>query len=272
MEKRKGFTLVELLVVIAVVALLMAMLLPVLWRVKRQAKEVLCRSNLREWGVVFGMYTSGNDGYLPRCRGGDGPTEMGWSVKILDYEQRHYTGTEDIRLCPTAAEVGTGVDDEGRRILGSTFEAWGWVEASDKTDLWKEYRGSYGLNRWVWNYDYKWIDAKVADRWWRTPLVQGASNVPVFVDCAWESMWAGEEDDPPEQEEQFESAMSYYCLNRHDGGVNGLFLDWSVRELGLKQLWTLKWHRQFDTAGPWTRAGGCTAEKWPSWMRTFEDY
>jgi len=45
-----------------------------------------------------------------------------------------------------------------------------------------------------------------------------------------------------------------------------------VREVGLKQLWTLKWHRQFDTAGPWTRAGGCTPEKWPPWMRGFEYY
>jgi prepilin-type processing-associated H-X9-DG protein len=62
------------------------------------------------------------------------------------------------------------------------------------------------------------------------------------------------------------------CINRHDGFVNGLFLDWSVRKVGLKELWTLKWHRDFDTAGPWTKAGGVKPEDWPQWMRRFKDY
>ncbi len=51
-----------------------------------------------------------------------------------------------------------------------------------------------------------------------------------------------------------------------------LFMDWSVRKVGLKELWTVKWHREFDTDGPWTRAGGVEPEDWPAWMRTFKDY
>jgi prepilin-type processing-associated H-X9-DG protein len=62
------------------------------------------------------------------------------------------------------------------------------------------------------------------------------------------------------------------CINRHDGYINSLFLDWSVRKVGLKELWTLKWHRQFNTAGPWTKAGGADPEDWPAWMRKFKDY
>ena len=53
---------------------------------------------------------------------------------------------------------------------------------------------------------------------------------------------------------------------------NGLLLDWSVRRVGIKELWTLKWHLQFDTANAWTKAGGALAEDWPEWMRGFEDY
>jgi prepilin-type processing-associated H-X9-DG protein len=64
----------------------------------------------------------------------------------------------------------------------------------------------------------------------------------------------------------------FSCINRHSGGVNGLFLDWSVRKVGLKELWTLKWHKQFNTAGPWTKAGGVRPEDWPKWMRHFKDY
>jgi prepilin-type processing-associated H-X9-DG protein len=62
------------------------------------------------------------------------------------------------------------------------------------------------------------------------------------------------------------------CINRHDGYVNGLFLDWSVRKVGLKELWTLKWHREYNTGGPWTKAGGVGPEDWPAWMRSFKDY
>jgi len=62
------------------------------------------------------------------------------------------------------------------------------------------------------------------------------------------------------------------CVNRHFGGVNWLFVDWSVRRVGLKELWTLKWHREFNTAGPWTLAGGVQPDAWPEWMRRFKDY
>jgi prepilin-type N-terminal cleavage/methylation domain-containing protein len=54
--------------------------------------------------------------------------------------------------------------------------------------------------------------------------------------------------------------------------VNCVFMDFSVRKIGLKQLWTLKWHRQFETAGPWTKAGGVQPEDWPEWMKRFKDY
>jgi hypothetical protein len=61
-------------------------------------------------------------------------------------------------------------------------------------------------------------------------------------------------------------------MNRHIGHINGLFIDWSNRKIGLKELWTLKWHRQFDTAGLWTIAGNVQSGDWPQWMRSFKDY
>ena len=66
--------------------------------------------------------------------------------------------------------------------------------------------------------------------------------------------------------------MRHFCIPRHGDYVNGLFLDWSVRPVGLKELWTLKWHRQYNTSGPWTKAGGVQPEDWPQWMRQFRDY
>jgi len=57
MRERDGFTLIELLVVIAIIALLLAILMPALQRVKKQAKTVICQSNLKQWGTIFAMYT-----------------------------------------------------------------------------------------------------------------------------------------------------------------------------------------------------------------------
>jgi len=54
--------------------------------------------------------------------------------------------------------------------------------------------------------------------------------------------------------------------------VNCRFLDWSVRKVGIKELWTLKWHKDFDTANPYTRAGGVQPKDWPPWTRRFKDY
>jgi len=45
-----------------------------------------------------------------------------------------------------------------------------------------------------------------------------------------------------------------------------------VRKVGLKELWTLKWSKSFNTAGPWTPAGGVTAADWPGWIRPLRDY
>jgi len=66
--------------------------------------------------------------------------------------------------------------------------------------------------------------------------------------------------------------MNRVCVNRHNGFVNVLFCDWSVRKIGLKELWTLKWSRDYQVNGPWAQAGGAAQDKWPTWMRHFKDY
>jgi len=65
MAKRFGFTLIELLVVIAIIAILMAILMPALQRIKEQAKEMGCRSNLRQYGIAQAIYLDDNDGRYP---------------------------------------------------------------------------------------------------------------------------------------------------------------------------------------------------------------
>ena len=58
--------------------------------------------------------------------------------------------------------------------------------------------------------------------------------------------------------------MQGFCIDRHNGFINGLFVDFSVRSVGLKELWKLKWHREFDR--------NAEPPVWPEWMKNFKDY
>jgi prepilin-type N-terminal cleavage/methylation domain-containing protein len=64
MKSKKAFTLIELLVVIAIIAVLMGVLMPALQRVRMQAKNVLCKSNLMSYGLVMRLYNGDwNEGF-----------------------------------------------------------------------------------------------------------------------------------------------------------------------------------------------------------------
>jgi prepilin-type N-terminal cleavage/methylation domain-containing protein/prepilin-type processing-associated H-X9-DG protein len=65
MKPTRAFTLIEILVVIALIAILAALLLPALHRAKSKGKSTHCLSNLKQWGTATLLYVADNRDYLP---------------------------------------------------------------------------------------------------------------------------------------------------------------------------------------------------------------
>src|SRR5437764_6708479 len=78
-RSKAGFTLVELLVVIGIIALLISILLPALSKARENANRVKCLSNVRQIVQGFVMYTIANKGYFPYIDGGHYEDWIWWS-------------------------------------------------------------------------------------------------------------------------------------------------------------------------------------------------
>jgi prepilin-type N-terminal cleavage/methylation domain-containing protein len=92
--KRKGFTLVELLVVIAVIALLMSILLPALSKARQVAQQIKCGSNLKGIGTAMKTYMDSYNGEAPVA----GPAQsnaVSWGDSIGDEWQNKDWGFND---------------------------------------------------------------------------------------------------------------------------------------------------------------------------------
>jgi prepilin-type processing-associated H-X9-DG protein len=191
----------------------------------------------------------------------------------LDEEQKNWKQTK-IWFCP---EADTPMIDEDGVYSNTTpiFAAWGIYNGADLGP--HGLTGSYGLNGYTINIpERSFYESGVpAMHGWRNfEAVANASNVPWFIDALRFDLWPQAVDAPAANEFAAWSGvnMARCCINRHTGAVNCLFLDGSARKVGLKELWTLKWHWSFEITGPWTTPGGVWAIDWPEWMRGFKDY
>ena len=272
MQMRRGFTLIELLVVIAVIALLMSILMPALHLAKNQARSAGCKMNLHSWGIIWDMYCEDNDGYFPE------PTDLGWKrgTWIIALRDGWDTNSNILR-CPSASKRRP----DGAQWGGSqwTYIQGGGDTVNSRDPRERQEECSYGANNWTFNFENQnAIQGRPTENNWRTKNTPQSYQVPVFGDTMWRGGGPAERGtggDPAEVKDHwygYGHEMKHFAIDRHNGFVNHLFMDWSARKVGIKELWKLKWHKNFNQNGPWTKAGGATAADWPEWMRRFSEY
>ena len=95
-----AFTLIELVVVVGVIAILTALLLPVLSKARAQGQATACRNHLHQMGLAMGMYVADHNRYPPMHDWNPGPSFLdNWADKLYPYAPLSWTNTS--WHCPT---------------------------------------------------------------------------------------------------------------------------------------------------------------------------
>ena len=141
---QRGFTLIELLVVIAIIALLLAILMPSLGKAKDKAKQIVCKSHLKDIGLSINMFLHNNDNKTPEEFGGFyrwinpatnreyEPGDTGYRNTYWGIAFKDYAKNKKIFSCPSFGQF--------KLDLASSYIEY----AMDDTKI----EGGYGINEY----------------------------------------------------------------------------------------------------------------------------
>jgi len=231
MRRSYGFTLIELLVVIAIIALLMGILMPALQRVKEQAKQSVCASNLRQIGLAANMFMQDNDNQLPRgCsdNSAEYPKKV-WFLLFMPYlgqnvEDGDYRNVKIFR-CPSYPEKA--------QTVCYVINAWNLRKNSNGNFIGlTDYSGEYEYQRLTRMTQFRRVGDAIylsENEYWLDES-QGRHRAVIeqwdTKDLDQCDIWS--ELHLPTYDDGNVNIYRRVALSRHREGTNSLFGDWHV--------------------------------------------
>ena len=220
--RKKGFTLIELLVVISIISLLLSILIPALKGAKKQARSIICRSNMRQIGLAGILYAEANETYIPR--GGAFGT---WFKCFLPYLGGEETTTDyrdvNIYRCPSFPDK--------KQTVCYVVSSWTF---NDRTDMvGQEVTQPTKLKTFRRPKDTAYL-ADNEDGPWR-PIITNENDTGIMRLDVWNP---GHLPDSPAEDMTFGRRIA---KERHKKGSNYLFLDWHVEYIETKDMSVKYW-------------------------------
>src|SRR4030042_2068556 len=126
--------------VIAIIALLMSILMPSLQRVRKQARAGACMSNLKQWSIIWHLYTEDSNGKFNTGGTAGGNAANDWLVLLVAY----YQDRGGLTPCPPATPPMVIQGDFATRAWSWDRQGWANLMQKETIDM-----GSYGQNEWI---------------------------------------------------------------------------------------------------------------------------
>jgi prepilin-type N-terminal cleavage/methylation domain-containing protein/prepilin-type processing-associated H-X9-DG protein len=281
-RRRLGFTLVELLVVIGIIAVLIGILLPALNKARKASRTTACLSNLRQLVMGEIQYVNDNRGkFSPYYDYGGLPTDTPAKFQIEWMQQVAKPNSMDkVRLCPEATETNphyaqappSGTDPGTPNMGGAAIYCWGpygramrYFDAKGAT---QHLAGSYTFNGYCLRTDASGDDRVLCgdkgdnqagnnhpERLWHTND-KGFSEVPIIFDGTWPTAWPKETEAVPagiydpvydgSANPSLSPNWKRLVVARHGMAINVAFMDGHANTVELPDLWRLRWHTQWN--------------------------
>lgn len=242
MKKIHLFTLVECLVMVAILAILISLLGPSFKSALATSRSITCQNNQKQLGLYTYYYSEDHENKINISQ------PSNWFITLapyagLDNFNQNLNHDPDIRfeelLCPQ-----TEVDQQYQKQYGS----WAFIGTSD--NAWKAYRavGSYGANLWA-TTAFTGIMNNKKDHFSYTIFdFKKPSSTPLIGDSIWYGSWPEKSDLFPidthlgYEQHQSQYFMGRFAIDRHKWAINLNFVDGSVKNVTLEELWSLTWH------------------------------